>query len=193
MNLKINTFRHFPSPFPPSTESLPIKIIFIFQLSNFPLQLSQKVNFTPLLKILMHINTQLQRPNDYKQLVSPSFSDNNLVTKSIMCHMSYNRVGRRYNPTRGFRINTKRLYVQRLRTKFFNFFKMLIRSWRSSSSSYEKSTTKDCVKTRQRTLVAKENAYRLKSFGRSNSFYSEAIEDCLEFIKRSSVSLDDKP
>ncbi|PWA99771.1 hypothetical protein CTI12_AA002980 [Artemisia annua] len=112
-----------------------------------------------------------------------------------MGHMSYNRVGRKYYPTRGFRIYPKRLYVvQRLRAKFINFFKMLIGSLRSNSSpSYEKSTTKSYVKPSQRRLVAKENAYRLRSFGRSNSFYSEAIEDCLEFIKRSSVSLDDKP
>ena len=51
----------------------------------------------------------------------------------------------------------------------------------------------------RRDLVAKENVAssshdcRLKSFTRSNSFYSEAIEDCLEFIKRSSTSSDDMP
>ncbi|MFS8034282.1 hypothetical protein Hanom_Chr17g01579331 [Helianthus anomalus] len=109
-----------------------------------------------------------------------------------MGHMNYNRVGRRYYPTRGFRLNCKRFYVQRLRAKFFNFFKILMGSWRKSFS-YEKNTTRVSGKTSQRSLVAKENAYRLRSFGRSNSFYSEAIEDCLEFIKRTSVSLDDKP
>ncbi|KAJ6776648.1 hypothetical protein OIU74_000772 [Salix koriyanagi] len=31
-----------------------------------------------------------------------------------------------------------------------------------------------------------------RSFGRSNSFYSEAIADCLEFIKRSSISVEQK-
>ncbi|OMO55665.1 hypothetical protein CCACVL1_27102 [Corchorus capsularis] len=30
----------------------------------------------------------------------------------------------------------------------------------------------------------------ISSLGRSNSFYSEAIADCLEFIKRSSLSVD---
>ncbi|KAL8200323.1 hypothetical protein R6Q57_011662 [Mikania cordata] len=112
-----------------------------------------------------------------------------------MGHMSYNRVGRRYYPARGFRLNSKRLSVQRLRAKFFNFFKILLGSWRSgsSASSLEKNTTRVSGKTSQRSLVATENAYGLRSFGRSNSFYSEAIEDCLEFIKRSSVSLDDKP
>ncbi|KAI3712756.1 hypothetical protein L1987_71321 [Smallanthus sonchifolius] len=112
--------------------------------------------------------------------------------KIQMGHMSYNKVGRRYYPARGFRLNPKKFYVQRLRTKFVNFFKILLGSWRSSSS-YEKNTTRVSGKTSQRGLAAKENAYRLRSFGRSNEFYSEAIEDCLEFIKRSSVSLDDKP
>ncbi|KAL4569110.1 hypothetical protein LXL04_024739 [Taraxacum kok-saghyz] len=110
-----------------------------------------------------------------------------------MGHMSYNRVGRRFSATRGFRLNVKRFYVQRLRGKLLNFFKILMGSWKwrsGSSSLYEKNTTRGYA---QRNLVAKENAYRLRSFGRSNSFYSEAIEDCLEFIKRSSVSSDDKP
>ncbi|KAI3665231.1 hypothetical protein L6452_43855 [Arctium lappa] len=113
-----------------------------------------------------------------------------------MSHMNYNRVGRKYNATKGFRLTSKRFSVQRLRAKFFNFFKILMGPWRSnpsSSSSYEKSTTKGVGKSNQRRFVAKENGYRLRSFGRSNSFYSEAIEDCLEFIRRSSVSLDDKP
>ncbi|KAL8266002.1 hypothetical protein R6Q59_003346 [Mikania micrantha] len=112
-----------------------------------------------------------------------------------MGHMNYNRVGRRYYPARGFRLNSKRFSVQRLRAKFFNFFKILLGSWRSgsSSSSFEKNTTRVSGKTSQRSLVPTENAYGFRSFGRSNSFYSEAIEDCLEFIKRSSVSLDDKP
>jgi len=32
---------------------------------------------------------------------------------------------------------------------------------------------------------------RLRPLSRTNSFYSEAIADCLEFIKRNSLSLDD--
>lgn len=31
-----------------------------------------------------------------------------------------------------------------------------------------------------------------KNYERSNSFYSEAIRDCLEFIKRNSVSADEQ-
>lgn len=32
---------------------------------------------------------------------------------------------------------------------------------------------------------------RLRSLGRTNSFYTEAIADCLEFIKRNSYSVED--
>lgn len=117
-----------------------------------------------------------------------------------MVHLSYTRVRRRSYGTKGFRLNSKRFSVQRLRAKFFNFFRILMRTWRSSS--YSKRTTMSCSNlsygSSRRDFVAKENASRvdvcrLKSFTRSNSFYSEAIEDCLEFIKRSSVSLDEKP
>ncbi|KAI3519076.1 hypothetical protein L1887_08084 [Cichorium endivia] len=112
-----------------------------------------------------------------------------------MGHLSYTRVSRRSYRTRGFRLNSRRFSVQRLRAKFFNFFRILMRIWRSSS--YKKKTTMSYSNlsygSSRRDLVAKENVCRLTSFTRSNSFYAEAIEDCLEFIKRSSVNLDDKP
>ncbi|KAI3699279.1 hypothetical protein L2E82_43495 [Cichorium intybus] len=131
-----------------------------------------------------------QRPDDYKPTSSPSSSDAKIDRKIQMGPLSYTRVRRKYYTIRGFRLNPKRFYVQRLRAKFCNFFKNLMVSWRSRSSSvYEKCATKGLS---QRNIVTKENAYRLRSFGRSNSFYSEAIEDCLEFIRRSSVSSDDK-
>ncbi|KVI08703.1 hypothetical protein Ccrd_012918 [Cynara cardunculus var. scolymus] len=117
-----------------------------------------------------------------------------------MGHLHYTRVRRRYYGTRGFRLNLKRFSVQRLRAKFFNFFKLLMRFWRSSS--YEKRPSMSWSKLSiiggsRRHLVAKENSdrvdiCRLESFKRTNSFYAEAIADCLEFIKRSSVSSDDK-
>lgn len=154
-----------------------------FQLYLYILHESQLYSF---LNFLMYKYTQTI--DNYKQQFY------HYLLKIQMGHMSYNRVGRKYYGTRGFRLTPKRLYVQRLRAKFFNFFKILMGSWRSSSSSSSyKSSTKGLGKLSQRSLVAKENAYRLRSFGRSNSFYSEAIEDCLEFIKRSSVSLEDKP
>lgn len=45
-------------------------------------------------------------------------------------------------------------------------------------------------------IMPRSHECRMRSFERSNSFYSEAIADCLEFIKRTSVSdkdEDDKP
>ncbi|KAI3747644.1 hypothetical protein L6452_10197 [Arctium lappa] len=116
-----------------------------------------------------------------------------------MGHLNYTRVRRRCYGTRGFRLNLKRFSVQRLRAKFFNFFKILMRIWRSSS--YGKRTSmswsKLSIGSSRRHLVAKDNSdrvdiCRLESFKRTNSFYTEAIADCLEFIKRSLVSSDDK-
>lgn len=34
--------------------------------------------------------------------------------------------------------------------------------------------------------------YKLRSYGRSNSFYADAIDECLEFIKRTSASVDEE-
>lgn len=112
--------------------------------------------------------------------------------------MRYNRVGQRSAGAKGFRL--KRFSVQRLRARFFYIFNFLSR-WRFSLESLKKSMTRSRSKKddgiggnlfSQETNNACRYEYRLRSFGRSNSFYSEAIADCLEFIKRSSVSVDDK-
>lgn len=117
-----------------------------------------------------------------------------------MGHLSYTRVRRRSFGTKGLRLNSKRFSVHRLRIKFFKFFKMLMRIWRSRwyGKRLTMSRSKLSDRSSRRDLVAKENVdsshvCRLKSFTRSNSFYSEAIADCLEFIKRSSTSSDDMP
>jgi hypothetical protein len=139
-----------------------------------------------------------------------------------MCNiMSYNKVGngiiRRSYRGRGFRLNPKRFSVQRLRERFIYLFKLLNR-WRSSYGQALKSLKKGLGRTkygiikrnnssssrRRRSLVTKlvpntnmgrpdHHHCRLRSFGRSNSFYAEAIADCLEFIKRSSLSVDQNP
>ncbi|KAE8010779.1 hypothetical protein FH972_007115 [Carpinus fangiana] len=137
--------------------------------------------------------------------------------------MSYNKVGNgiirrscRGFGSRGFRLNPKRFSVQRLRERFIYLFKLLNR-WRSSYGQALKSLKKGLGRTkygiikrnnssssRRRSLVAKlvpntnmgrpdHHHSRLRSFGRSNSFYAEAIADCLEFIKRSSLSVDQNP
>ncbi|KAK2657675.1 hypothetical protein Ddye_010727 [Dipteronia dyeriana] len=130
----------------------------------------------------------------------------------------YNRVGKtrtysRHGSCRGFKLNQRRFSVQGLRAKFVYLFRILSR-WRYSCAqalkSAKKGTTKRSTSSHifprnnsnsRRSLVmvdsssssssSLKNNCRLRSFARSNSFYSEAIADCLEFIKRSSISIDD--
>ncbi|XWS42255.1 hypothetical protein CRYUN_Cryun17cG0152500 [Craigia yunnanensis] len=128
-------------------------------------------------------------------------------------HMSYNRVGRRCRGSKGFRINIPRRFsVQGLRARFFYLFRLLSR-WRSSygralrliirkmgvngsSNIIIKRNNSSGRGSRSRLLTPTEaplpNSRLRSSLGRSNSFYSEAIADCLEFIKRSSLSVDQK-
>ncbi|CAK7357574.1 unnamed protein product [Dovyalis caffra] len=131
-----------------------------------------------------------------------------------MSHMDYTKVGKRGHHhhhhlhhgascTRGFRLKyPKRFSVQRLRARFFYLFRFLSR-WRSSygqAVQYVKkgmgrnSSIKRCGSSKRGLMVdatschymgkGSDDQFRFRSFGRSNSFYSEAIADCLEFIKR---------
>ncbi|KAL8246742.1 hypothetical protein R6Q59_007958 [Mikania micrantha] len=119
--------------------------------------------------------------------------------KNQMGRLSYTRVRQRSYRTKGFRLQSKRFCVRRLRAKLFSFFRTLVRTWKSRL--YRMRSTMTCSKpsdpgSSRRNLVVKTQSARfdvcrLKSFTRTNSFYSEAIADCLEFIKRSSVNLDD--
>lgn len=124
-----------------------------------------------------------------------------------MSHMSYNRFNGRKScnhGSRGFKLNSKRFSVQGLRARFVYLFKLLSR-WRFSYGQALKSLKKGINRsnysikrnnsTSSRRSLMMESAHdrRMRSFGRSNSFYAEAIADCLEFIKRSSISVDQKP
>ncbi|CAI9110424.1 OLC1v1010438C1 [Oldenlandia corymbosa var. corymbosa] len=121
---------------------------------------------------------------------------------------------------RGFRLNPKRFSVQRLRTKFL-FLMKLFSKWRNSYGNALRSLRKNISSSRgsksfrkdqsglntssRRNLVFLKNdvddhrnstdrdCRRMKSFARTNSFYTEAIADCLDFIKRNSLSLDENP
>ncbi|KAK4368246.1 hypothetical protein RND71_012038 [Anisodus tanguticus] len=128
-----------------------------------------------------------------------------------MGHMSYNRVGRRCYGTRGFKLNSRRFSVQRLRAKFLYLCRLFSRSWRSSYGNAlrllkknfnDKKDSEQSYGGSKMNLVTKEADYamygtnrcdyKLKSYGCSNSFYAEAIADCLDFIKRNSLSMEEK-
>ncbi|KAB5521878.1 hypothetical protein DKX38_026197 [Salix brachista] len=104
--------------------------------------------------------------------------------------------------TRGFRLKYPRKFsVQRFRARFLYLFRFLSR-WRSSYGQAVQSLKKGMGRnsSRKRVLVMDaaschyigkgDEHCSFRSFGRSNSFYSEAIADCLEFIKRSSISVE---
>ncbi|CAK9156272.1 unnamed protein product [Ilex paraguariensis] len=125
---------------------------------------------------------------------------------SDICHK---RVGRSCHGMRGFRLKyTRKFSVQRLRRKFLQLFR-LFNEWRSSyehalktlRSNISRSGSKNDKNSVRRKFLVKEvevpsmfyTEYRFRSFASSKSFYSEAISECLEFIKRSSVSVDEEP
>lgn len=135
--------------------------------------------------------------------------------------MSYNRDGYgriKCHGSRGFRLNPKRFSVSKLRARFLCLFRILNR-WRCSygkalqllkkSMSRSNGTTAGINITRNNSTSSRRGLFmevvqekkgrvqdyqcRLRSLGRSNSFYAEAIADCLEFIKRSSISVEQNP
>ncbi|KAK6922137.1 hypothetical protein RJ641_012644 [Dillenia turbinata] len=108
----------------------------------------------------------------------------------------------------GFRLNTRRFSIHRLRAKVLFLFKIL-NKWRSSCGRDSKLQKRSVVvpgvhggykrsSSGKRSLISTEEKknkgrvdYGSRTYGRSNSFYAEAIADCLEFIKRTSISVDD--
>ncbi|XP_039131559.1 uncharacterized protein LOC120267946 [Dioscorea cayenensis subsp. rotundata] len=124
-----------------------------------------------------------------------------------MAHLNYIRLGRRWRRMRGFRLNTHRCSVHRLRVRLMSILHLLagclkplkrgFRSCNNSNSSCERSMSRrglvfEDQQQQQRSSFAGNNC-KQRHCSRSNSFYAEAIADCLEFIKRSSVSVDNNP
>ncbi|KAL3372704.1 hypothetical protein AABB24_004977 [Solanum stoloniferum] len=119
-----------------------------------------------------------------------------------MGHMGYNRViGRKkcYG-IRGIKLNSRKFSVQRLQVKFLNFFKILRKSTcgnllillKKNFSGRKQRDEKNLVKKKvDYGMYGNRNDYKLKSFTSSNSFYAEAIADCLDFIKRNSLSIEE--
>ncbi|KAK4340709.1 hypothetical protein RND71_039210 [Anisodus tanguticus] len=124
-----------------------------------------------------------------------------------MGHMGgYNRIiGRRCYGIRGIKLNSRKFSVQKLRVKFFYFFKILRKSLKFSCGNLLSLLNKNVSarKHKDENLVKKKvdygmygnsrSDYKLKSYTCSNSFYAEAIADCLDFIKRNSLSIEEKP
>uniref|UniRef100_M1B7V6 Uncharacterized protein n=1 Tax=Solanum tuberosum TaxID=4113 RepID=M1B7V6_SOLTU len=102
---------------------------------------------------------------------------------------------------RGFKLNSRKFSVQRLRVKLLGVFSVLSRSWRSSYGKIIRLLKKKnvyCInKVKKQVDYGMygeiRNDYKLKCYSRTNSFYAEAIKDCLDFIKRNSLSLEEKP
>lgn len=106
-----------------------------------------------------------------------------------------------FRTRRGFKLHhhTRRFSVQRLRARIVCFFRILTR-WRHQTLRAIKragicrdDNGEDRFQSCRKGLVVEvENQWstsgRVKSIARSNSFYTEAIKECLEFIKRNSGS-----
>ncbi|OIW10773.1 hypothetical protein TanjilG_27719 [Lupinus angustifolius] len=117
-----------------------------------------------------------------------------------MNDMSYNRVSS--VKCKGFRLNLRKLYVLRL-CKRFTFFLRIFDKWKVSYGEAvkvlkkvfrRKSGFKRNNSNNSRSGLVREEKIkghgdcRVTSYVRHNSFYAEAIADCLEFIKRTSIS-----
>uniref|UniRef100_A0ACD5ZDS2 Uncharacterized protein n=1 Tax=Avena sativa TaxID=4498 RepID=A0ACD5ZDS2_AVESA len=115
-------------------------------------------------------------------------------------------LGRRWRRARGFRLCARRyrFSVRRLRTNLIAFLGLVGRHARrlgrrlstTSSSSTTRGSSPCARSGSARALVggngvANKAPRRAASFMRTNSFYAQAIADCLEFIKRNSVPLED--
>ncbi|KAG8383632.1 hypothetical protein BUALT_Bualt04G0034200 [Buddleja alternifolia] len=118
--------------------------------------------------------------------------------------MNYDKISKKCcGGIKGLRLYPRRFSVQRLRTKFLYIFG-LFRRWRNSYRNALRSLRRNLRKReRERDYVSSSsningvyynnsNNYVYRSMTHSNSFCSEAIADCLEFIKRNSVSVDDE-
>lgn len=122
---------------------------------------------------------------------NPNSSQTKNTTK--MRIQIYTRVGRRQLRTRGFRLGSNHFSVHRLRKKILRLFGFINRCMQFLCRCPKESKSKGCdVRTdsRRNLVPAGREEVRLRSYMRSNSFYAEAIKDCLEFIKRNSVPLD---
>lgn len=120
-----------------------------------------------------------------------------------MGHMSYDRIcDRRRRLSRGFRLQRKRCSV--LRVRFISYFIRFFCKWkfpylkalkillkRGTVAKRSRIIMSNIIKNRpnsQERMIS--TACSSRSYNQINSFHSEAISDCLEFIKMSAISAD---
>ncbi|KAL7104260.1 hypothetical protein ACP275_08G232900 [Erythranthe tilingii] len=122
---------------------------------------------------------------------------------------NYNNSQRNYEKTSkrccgGIKLNPRRFSVQRLRNNFMNIFRIL-RRWKNYYKNGVRKLIRRNLGRRKKERIDdvefvnyyyysnnnNNNNERRVIMKHSNSFSSEAIADCLEFIKRNSVSVDD--
>ncbi|KAJ6793257.1 uncharacterized protein M6B38_204245 [Iris pallida] len=107
--------------------------------------------------------------------------------------------GRRWRrrPPKGFRLKCHRFYVHRLRARLLAIFRLVCRCFKllteaPSARRSGSSRRKGLILRVGRQTEYKTTTSSSRACMRSNSFYAEAIADCLDFIKRnSSSSVDD--
>ncbi|KAL4313856.1 hypothetical protein S245_015122 [Arachis hypogaea] len=125
---------------------------------------------------------------------SSSSSSSSSASSTSSCH----------GKCRVFRLNLRRVYYLRLR-KRFNFFLRIFDKLTKLSYSEALKILKKVFQRRRSGGFKRNNSNSSRdslvvmkghvapSYVRNNSFYAEAIADCLEFIKRTSVSsMDDQ-
>lgn len=114
--------------------------------------------------------------------------------------MSYYRICSRriWHPSRGFRLRPRWLSVQWLRLRFFYLIRSCLSKWKLPYQNMVKFLKKKQGNKKSKIInshnpILNNNGYGCGCNTRSyeplnNPFYSEAISDCLEFIKLSSIS-----
>lgn len=119
-----------------------------------------------------------------------------------MSEMNYDKMmSKKCCGIKGLRLNPRRFSVQRLRTNFLYIFRVFKR-WKNSYRNCLRLLRRNLVRRRRTkagSVQTSEAGYGfstssysvVRTMNHSNSFCSEAIADCLEFIKRNSVSIDD--
>lgn len=117
-----------------------------------------------------------------------------------MGHMSYDWISyQRRRPSRGFRLHKRRFSV--LRVRFFYVIRFFCKwkfPYEKALKLLKKGRTKRSITRRSSNINERMvlegrrsiSACSSRSYNSSNSFYSEAISDCLEFIKMSALSAD---